>query len=272
MNKTALVTGGNRGLGLETCRQLAGRGYRVLLTSRDQALGEAAAAPLRQEGLAIDVHQLDVTVQEQVTQVYEFVLSEYGRLDVLVNNAGVYLDKATRVFEVAESIFEGTLAVNFYGAMRMTRTFIALMKEQDYGRVVNVSSGLGSLEAMGNAPGRDAAYRVSKAALNALTRLMASDVKDYNIKINAANPRWVKTRMGGSGAPRDVTEGVDTILWLATLPPNGPTGGFFQRSPTAPVVTPAPMVMPTPVVTPIPIVTRYKQKCRGWNLDPFQSK
>lgn len=188
--KIALVTGANRGLGFEACRQLAQRGFRVVLTSRDQTLGEEAAETLRQESLEIISHQLDVTIQDQVSRVRDFVVREYERLDVLINNAGVSLDGKTSVFEVAESVFEETLAVNFYGAMRMTRAFIALMKRNGYGRVVNVSSALGSLEAMGTMAGQTAAYRVSKAALNALTRLMASGAKEYNIKINAVCPGW----------------------------------------------------------------------------------
>lgn len=228
MEKIALVTGANRGIGFETCRQLAQQDFRVVLTSRDQTLGEEAAEILRQEGLEIIFHQLDVTIEDQVSRVCDFVVREYGRLDVLINNAGVSLDEGASVFDIAESVFEETLAVNFYGPMRMTRAFIPVMKRNDYGRVVNVSSGLGSLEAMGAMGGQAATYRVSKVALNALTRLMASGVKEYNIKINAVCPGWVKTRMGGLEAPRDVAEGVDTIVWLATLPASGPTGGFFK--------------------------------------------
>jgi NAD(P)-dependent dehydrogenase (short-subunit alcohol dehydrogenase family) len=226
--KIALVTGANRGIGFETCRQLGQRGFRVVLTSRNHILGAKAAEILRHEGLEIVFHQLDVTAQDQVSRVRDLVVQEYDSLDVLINNAGVSLDGGASVFDVAETVFEETLAVNFYGPMRMTRAFIPTMKRNDYGRVVNVSSALGSLEAMGNLPGQTAAYRVSKAALNALTRLMAGGVKEYNIKINAVCPGWVRTRMGGSRAPREVAVGVDTIVWLATLPASGPTGGFFK--------------------------------------------
>ena len=168
MESIALVTGANRGIGFETQR-----GFQVLLTSRDRALGEEAAVMLRQEGLGIVFHQLDVSVQDQVDKVHDSVERKYARLDVLVNNAGVSLDGEADVFEVRESVFEETLAVNFYGAMRVTRAFIPMMKRNNYGRVVNVSSVGGSLSAMGTMAGRMAAYRTSKAALNALTRLMA---------------------------------------------------------------------------------------------------
>lgn len=226
--KVALVTGANRGIGFETCRQLGQRGFRVVLTSRHPTLGQEATEILRQKGLEIIFHPLDVTLQDQVSTVRDFVLREYGRLDVLVNNAGVSIDGGASVLDVEETVFEETLVVNFYGPMRMTRAFIPTMKRQDYGRVVNVSSALGSLAAMGTLPGQTAAYRVSKAALNALTRLMAGGVKEYNIKINAVCPGWVRTRMGGPQAPREVAEGVETIVWLATLPASGPTGGFFK--------------------------------------------
>jgi NAD(P)-dependent dehydrogenase (short-subunit alcohol dehydrogenase family) len=227
MKKIALVTGANRGLGLEACRQLAQKGFQVVLTSRSKALGEKAADELRQEGLDVSCHQLDVTDQEQINQVRDAVLAEHQHLDVLINNAGVSLEGDEDLFEAELSVFEETLAVNFYGVLMVTRAFIPAMKKQNYGRVVNVSSSGGSLKAMANAPLWAPAYRISKTALNALTRLMAKSVGEFNIKINAAAPGWVRTRMGGPNAPRDVVEGVDTILWLACLPASGPTGGFF---------------------------------------------
>jgi NAD(P)-dependent dehydrogenase (short-subunit alcohol dehydrogenase family) len=228
MQKVALVTGGNRGIGLETCRQLGQQGFHVVLTSRDPSLGQEASDSLLKEGLEISFQQLDVTIPEQISEVCDLVMAEYDRVDVLVNNAGVNLDGNLSIWDVPDSTFEETFAVNFFGPTRLTRKLIPVMKSNNYGRVVNVSSGLGSLSAMGNMPGRMPAYRISKAALNALTILMASEVKDFNIKINTMSPEWVRTRMGGPGAPRDVEQGVDTIIWLATLPAKGPTGGFFM--------------------------------------------
>ena len=228
MQKIALVTGGNRGIGFETCRQLGHKGFSVILTSRDKALGEEAAAELAQAGLEVAYHLLDVTNRDQVSRISTFVEKEYGRLDVLVNNAGVSLDGDKGVFEVEQMVFEETFDVNLYGVLRVARAFIPLMIKNNYGRVVNVSSSAGSLKAMGAVAGAWAAYRTSKAALNALTRVMASKVKEHNIKINAVAPGWVRTRMGGPSAPRDVAKGAETILWLATLPASGPTGGFFK--------------------------------------------
>lgn len=158
MEKIALVTGANRGIGLESCRQLAQRGFRVVLTSRDPALGEEAADGLRQEGLEIATHQLDVTIPEQVTRVRDWVLGEFGRLEVLINNAGIFLDEHENIFEVTEPVFQETLEVNLYGALRVTRAFMPAMLEQNYGRVVNVSSAGGSLSAMGSLAGRMGAY------------------------------------------------------------------------------------------------------------------
>ncbi len=220
--KVALVTGANRGLGLETCRQLEGLGLRVILTSRDPDNGRDVTARL---GPNVAFYPLDVADPEQIERVRQFVLAEYAHLDVLVNNAGVYLDKGTNTLPVPEKVFRETLDINLFGAFRMCQAFIPMMKEHDYGRVVNLSSHLGALADM---KGRNASYRISKAGLNALTRILADEVRDYNIKVNSAHPGWVRTDMGGSQAPRSIEEGADTIVWLATLPDDGPTGGFFH--------------------------------------------
>ena len=224
MSKIALVTGGNRGIGYEVCRQLAERGLHVLLGSRDRAKGDAAVASLR-DGGRVTALELDVVDSEQISAVSTFIREEYGRLDVLVNNAGVYLDAGESVFDVAMDTFRHTMAVNFYGPLRLCREFVPLMGRNGYGRVVNVSSGYGSISQMG---GRTAAYRVSKAALNALTRIIAGEARGNNIKVNAVCPGWVRTDMGGRGAPRPVAKGAETIVWAATLPDDGPTDGFFR--------------------------------------------
>lgn len=193
-----------------------------MLTSRDPEKGRSAAAQL---GKNVVFFPLDVADLEQIQRVRQFVLAEYGRLDVLVNNAGVYLDKGANTLTLAETVFRETLDINLFGAFRMCQAFMPIMKERGYGRVVNVSSRLGSLADM---KGRNASYRISKASLNALTCILADEVRDYNIKVNSAHPGWVRTDMGGSQAPRSVEVGGDTIVWLATLPDDGPTGGFFQ--------------------------------------------
>jgi NAD(P)-dependent dehydrogenase (short-subunit alcohol dehydrogenase family) len=225
MDKTALVTGGNRGIGFAVCRGLTQMGLKVILTSRDGEKGNNAAEILRQEGYELDDHPLDVIDAESISILKNYIVETYGRLDVLINNAGVSLDKGRAILDVPLDVVRETLEVNFYGPLNMCRAFIPLMKEHQYGRVVNVSSELGSLSRMS---GRTGAYKVSKAALNALTRIIAGEVKGQNIKVNTMSPGWVRTDMGGPSAPRSLEEGADTILWLATLPDDGPTGGFFR--------------------------------------------
>ncbi|MCB0178973.1 MAG: SDR family oxidoreductase [Anaerolineae bacterium] len=225
MTRIALVTGANRGIGFEVCRQLAQQGLQVILTSRDVAKGQAAADVLRGEGLDISAHQLDVTDVDSVMALQAEIEAIFGRLDVLVNNAGVYLDEGVSIFDVSLEAWELTQAVNFYGPLYLCRAFIPMMHLKGYGRIVNVSSGYGSMAEMG---GYTAAYRISKLALNALTRIVAAEITGHNIKINSMCPGWVNTTMGGPAAPKSPVAGADTITWLATLPDDGPTGGFFR--------------------------------------------
>lgn len=225
IRKVAIVTGANRGIGLETCRQLSQRGILAVLTSRDEAKGIEAVEKLHQEVGEIIYHQLDVTDADSIARLRDFIEQNFHQLDILVNNAGVFLDRGESVFAVDINIIQDTLETNFYGALNLCRAFVPLMRQQNYGRIVNVSSGLGALTRMG---GRSAGYKISKAALNALTRIMADEVRGDNIKVNAVSPGWVRTDMGGSGATRSVAQGADTIVWLATLPDDGPTGDFFH--------------------------------------------
>jgi NAD(P)-dependent dehydrogenase (short-subunit alcohol dehydrogenase family) len=226
--RIALVTGANRGLGFETCQQLGQCGFHVVLASRDSRQGEEAANLLQAEGWDITYHRLDVTRLDHVHGIHNFIVNEYGRLDVLVNNAGIHLEPETNVLEASIESFETTLTVNFYGPLHLMQAFIPLMKTKDYGRVVNVSSTGGSLFLMSTLRGTLAAYRVSKAALNALTRLAAGAVRDYDIKVNSMCPGTIRTDMGAPKAPRSPAEGAETIVWLATLPPSGPSGKFFK--------------------------------------------
>jgi NAD(P)-dependent dehydrogenase (short-subunit alcohol dehydrogenase family) len=228
-DKVALVTGANRGLGCEACRQLAQRGFQVLLTSRDERQGVEAARVLCDERLAVSHHLLDVTRTDHVECIRDWVVDEYGRLDVLVNNAGVLLDpEEANILDVPLETMAATLSVNFCGPLHMIRAFVPLMKANNYGRVVNVSSIGGSLSLMSTLRGRMAAYRISKAALNVVTRLAAGVVKDYDIKVNSMCPGTIRTRMGGSKALRSVAQGAEKIVWLATLPASGPNGKFFK--------------------------------------------
>ncbi len=228
--RVTLVTGANRGIGLEVCRQLAGRGLHVVLTARDPNKGQAAADGLIANGLDVTFLPLDVSDPAAAEAARVWVEGRYGRLDVLVNNAAVYLDDNVSIFDVPLSTFDKTLAANLYGPLHLCRAFVPGMRQRGYGRVVNVSSESGQLSTMG---GYTAAYAISKTALNGLTRVVAAEAGQA-VKVNAVCPGWVRTDMGGPHASRSVAEGADTIVWLATLPDSGPTGGFFQdRRPIA---------------------------------------
>ena len=220
----ALVSGANRGLGLETSRQLLGRGYRVILTSRDAAKGEAAAKALAAHG-DVRYHPLDVADRGSVTVLRAYVERAVGRLDALVNNAGVYLEGSQGILAVAEEAFLATLSTNTFGPLWLCRAFLPMMQAQGYGRVVNVSSGMGQ---MGDLNDYGAAYRVSKLALNGITRILADAVQGSNVLVNAVCPGWVRTEMGGPGASRSLEQGASGIVWAATLPDGGPSGGFFR--------------------------------------------
>ena len=226
----AVVTGANRGLGLETCRQLARRGISVILTSRAQDRGEAAAAQLRSEGLDVRFQVLDVTDASAVRALSNYLRSEFGRLDILVNNAGIFSDPYDPADPAPDSVFNAdldtirrALETNTFGALRLAQALIPLMN--GHGTVVNVSSGMGQLSDMnGCCPG----YRLSKTALNAVTRIFADELKHTEIKVNSVCPGWVKTDMGGAGAERSVQEGAAGIVWAACLAADGPSGGFFR--------------------------------------------
>lgn len=227
-SKIAVVTGGNRGLGFEASRQLAKQGYQVIVTSRDEEKGQIATENLQAEGLNVQFRPLDVTINESSYKLAEYLDQQFGKLDILVNNAGVYIDvqaNSNRIVTTSIETIQKTLDTNVYGVLRVTQALLPLMKAQNYGRIVNVSSGMGQLSSMtGGSPG----YRISKTALNAVTRIFASELQGTNILVNAVCPGWVKTDMGGLEAPRTPEQGVDTIVWLATLPDGGYTGGFFR--------------------------------------------
>ena len=228
--RIALVTGANRGIGLEIARGLATQGYKVILTSRDEAKGRAAADKLGKDGLDVAYQQLDVTDPAGVRRIADYVNKELGRLDVLVNNAGVYLDKGAN-FEGGDvltsdlDLVKKTMEANFYGPLRLCQALVPLMKKNRYGRIVNMSSGMAQLHDMGSG---SFAYRLSKTAINVLTRVLAGELGGSNILVNSASPGWVRTDMGGPSAPQTPAQGADTPIFLATLPDGGPTGGFFK--------------------------------------------
>ena len=227
--QVALVTGFNRGIGFEIAKQLALKKIQVVLTSRNPTNGEAALRKLARDGAKKVVFmQLDVSNQVSVDGLSNEVEKTFGRLDILVNNAGILIDRDDVVASNADlEIVKATLETNLIGAWRMCKAFIPLMKKNGYGRIVNVSSGAGEFEYMATSGGYWPAYSVSKASLNALTVMLASELRGTNILVNAVCPGWVRTDMGGSNAPRSVEEGAATPVWLATLPEGGPTGHNF---------------------------------------------
>ncbi|MEH7548572.1 SDR family oxidoreductase [Neobacillus vireti] len=223
--KVALVTGGNRGIGYELVKQLALKGFKVILASRDSEMGHKAAQKLQQSNLDVSFVVMDIDNQESIHQAAITVNERYGRVDVLINNAGVYLEENKKLVAMDPSILERTMTTNFFGAYYCVRSFIPLMEKQGYGRIINVSSEYGAMSDM-SYPGVGA-YKLSKFALNGLTRLVAAEING-NIKINAVDPGWVSSDMGGPSAPRTPKQAADSILWLATIGPEGPNGGFFR--------------------------------------------
>lgn len=224
-DRVSLVTGANRGIGLEVVRQLAIRGFTTILGARDAQKGDKAASSLRQSGLNVISVQLDVTEQKSIDDVTHLVAARFGKLDVLVNNAAILYDSWQRAenanLDTAREAFE----TNTLGAWRMCQSFIPLLRKSGHPRIVNVSSESGSLTVM---TGGTPAYGISKVALNALTRMLADEVRGSRILVNSVCPGWVATEMGGPGAPRTVEEGAASVMWAVTLPDDGPTGGFFR--------------------------------------------
>lgn len=249
--RVAVVTGAGRGIGLEVARQLAERGMNVVLTSPNKTEGKAATAELLDQGRRVTFQLLDVVNEDHIRALREFVLKEFGRIDVLVNNAGVMFDagrskvegliarrlkkiprrvdfgEGPSILDVDVDIVRATLEINTLGALRMCRAFVPIMMKAGYGRVVNVSSTLGQLSTMTDEEGVPA-YQLSKTALNAVTRMVADAAAGTNVAVNSVCPGWTRTDLGGPEAPQSVEQGAETIAWLATRPDGGPTGGFFR--------------------------------------------
>jgi NAD(P)-dependent dehydrogenase (short-subunit alcohol dehydrogenase family) len=223
--RVAVVTGANRGLGLETCRQLLALGLRVALTGRDQNAVERALEGLHASPDAALAVRMDVTEPASIKAAHRAIGKRLGPVDVVVNNAAVLLFESADVLETPLDAFRTTFETNCFGVIEVCREFVPAMAKRGYGRVVNVSSGAGQLSRMSTyAP----AYSISKSALNAFTRILAASYRASGVLANVVDPGWVRTDMGGSSAPRSVQEGADTTVWLATLDDKGPTGGFFR--------------------------------------------
>ena len=223
-NRIALVTGANRGIGLEVSKQLSRKGYQILLGCRDLTEGRKALSQFDATAQITPV-SIDVSNDASCDALMKTLKTTVDHIDVLVNNAGVLVEPQPGLLSCPLSAIQESIDVNTYGAIRLTQRLLPMMLAANYGRIVNVSSGMGQLTDMnGGWPG----YRISKTALNAVTRIFADELQGKNILVNSVCPGWVKTRMGGEEAERTPEQGADTIVWLATLPDGGPTGGFFR--------------------------------------------
>ncbi len=213
MDKIALISGANRGIGLETGKQLLELGWNVVFTARNMHEGRPLINKLREKWKSAWFHQLDVTDEQSISDMAEYVEDTCGRLDVLINNAGIMIEENHKIMNVELDDLHKTMATNLYGPLMLTRTMLPFFKDSKDARVINVSSRMGQLSGM---EGGHAAYRISKAALNALTIVMAKELEDDGIRVNTICPGWVRTDMGGPDANKSIEEGADTAVWLAT--------------------------------------------------------
>ena len=224
VSKTALVTGANKGIGLEIARQLGKKGFYVLLSARNQRRGESAWQPLQAEGIQGDFLLMDVGSKPSIQEAFDHAKKKVPQLDILVNNAGILVDEGKTLLSVSEEDFTQTLQINALGAYQVVRTFLPLMNKG--GRIIMVSSGAGIIS--GGVSSFAPAYAVSKTLMNTLTQHLARDLEPRGITINAVSPGWVRTDMGGSGANRSVEKGAETPVWLATEAPASLTGKFLH--------------------------------------------
>jgi NAD(P)-dependent dehydrogenase (short-subunit alcohol dehydrogenase family) len=236
--KIALITGANKGIGFETARQLGQKGVTILAAARNKEKGIAAVDELKKQGIDAEFLQLDVDNEKEIQFAYEYISNKYGKLDILINNAGIQVESgndwtANTSTDIAESALRETLDTNFFNVVKLTNTLLPLIRKSEAGRIVNLSSILGSLNlhADPNSPiygSKLFAYDTSKTALNSYTIHLAAALKGTPIKVNSAHPGWVKTDMGTDAAPMNVTDGAKTSVELALLDENGPSGKYIH--------------------------------------------
>jgi NAD(P)-dependent dehydrogenase (short-subunit alcohol dehydrogenase family) len=240
--KVAFITGGNRGIGLETARQLGKKDVKVVIGSRDLQKGKAVAGELRADGADIDVIRFDVGKQSDYKEAYDYFDQNFGKLDILINNAGMQkegIGGANNASSVSPAILRETFDTNFFGTVELTQVLLPLLKKAPEGRIVNLSSILGSVTLHSDPKSfiydaKTLAYDASKTALNAFTVHLAHELRGTKIKVNSAHPGWVKTEMGTDAAPMEIPDGAKTSVQLALLATDGPTGGFFHMGETLP--------------------------------------
>lgn len=239
--RVALITGANKGIGLETARQLGKQGITVIIGARDKAKGEQAAETLRHEGIDAHPLKLDVTNAEDRAKAVKFVADQFGKLDILINNAGIAFDQwsGNTTSATSPKKLRDTFETNVFAPVALTQEMLPLLRKSKAGRIVNLSSIMGSLALHSDPKSpifnvKPFAYDASKAALNAFTIHLAHELRDTKIKVNSAHPGWVKTDMGGDAAPMNVVDGAKTSVALATLPENGPTGQYIHLEKTLP--------------------------------------
>ncbi|MET0498709.1 MAG: SDR family oxidoreductase [Steroidobacteraceae bacterium] len=243
--KIAFITGGNRGIGLETARQLGQIGIFPVIGARSAAAGKEAVAILKREGIEADSLEFDLSSKPHQQKVYDYFAARTGQLDILINNAGVYLEGEPSVVDlyststVPENVLRDTLEANFLAPVALTQKLLPLLRKSPAGRIVNLSSILASLTLHSDPQSPiygsvAVAYNTSKTALNSYTVHLAKELRDSTVKINSAHPGWVQTSMGGRVAPMNVVDGAKTSVRLATLPADGPNGGFFHLGETLP--------------------------------------
>lgn len=220
MSKRIIITGANRGIGLEIARQLGKMGHHIILGIRSPEKGKETQEKLASQGIKAVFYPLDLESEASIRSFTDHVLTEFDFIDVLINNAGVLIDSGKNLSTIPMEDFDKTFQINFKGPLLLTRQLLVLLKKSSNGRIINLSSGLGALNEMSSGY---PAYRVSKAALNAMSAILGSELSNYNIRVNSMCPGWVKTDMGGSGASREVSKGAETAVWLATNEdiPNG---------------------------------------------------